>query len=83
MTTGFHFVTHTVLFVEGQPVGYKIFQEGDEFFLEPAEVPDHSMHPPSLTVMHDRDQWAVHGTLSQDLKDQVIEDLSALSVPTA
>jgi hypothetical protein len=80
MTNGFHFVTTTVLFVEGQPVGYKIFQEDDEFFLEPAEVPDASIHPPSLTVIHKDDRWTVHGTVNQDLIDQVIEDLTTVAV---
>ncbi len=81
MTDSFHFLASTVLFVDSQPIGYKVYHAEDEFLLEPTDIPDHTIQPPPIKVLHKMDTWTVSGTLNQDLIDQVIEDISGMVVP--
>jgi len=66
----------TVLFVDGNPVGYKVFKEKNRIVLNPAENPNRNIHPPVLTVKNKDGKWLVEGTFNRDLIDQVIEDVS-------
>jgi len=66
----------TVLFVDGNPVGYKVFKEKNSIVLNPAENPNRHVLPPVLTVRKRDGKWLVEGTYNRDLIDQVIEDVS-------
>lgn len=66
----------TVLFVEGNPVGYRVSQEEDRVVLNPAENPNRHIIPPALSVRKEGDEWLVDGTTDRDLIDQVIEDIT-------
>ena len=66
----------TVLFVDGNPVGYEVHQEKTRLVLDPAVNPNPHVYPPVLYARNDHDQWCVEGTHCRDLIDQVREDLS-------
>lgn len=67
----------TVLFVEGNPVGYKVTGEDqNRLSLKPAENPNREIVPPVLRAEKEGDYWRVEGTHDRDLIDQVQEDLS-------
>ena len=66
----------TVLFVDGNPVGYTVCQEKDRIFLNPAENPNREVQPPVLSVDRRNGQFHVNGTSDQNLIDQVVEDIS-------
>jgi hypothetical protein len=66
----------TVLFVDGNPVGYQVFEENDQLILNPAENPSREIVPPRLSASHSSGSWKVEGTLNRDLIDQVIEDIN-------
>lgn len=66
----------TVLFVDGNPVGYTVSTENDRVMLNPAENPNRHILPPALSVRREGDQWLVDGTSDRDLIDQVIEDIT-------
>lgn len=68
-------VFSTVLFVEGNPVGYRVYRENDRLVLNPAENPSRHVFPPSISARREGDQWLVDGTTDRDLIDQVIEDV--------
>lgn len=69
-------VFSTVLFVDGNPVGYKVFEENNRIVLNPAENPNRHIQPPVLSVKNVHGQWLVEGTNNKDLIDQVLEDIS-------
>lgn len=69
-------VFSTVLFVNGNPVGYKVFREQGSFLLNPAENPNRLIEPPALRAQHQQDGWLIEGTSDRDLIDQVIEDVT-------
>ena len=69
-------VFSTVLFVNGCPVGYKVFKEEDRLFLNPAENPSRDILPPAIRAHHEGGRWLIEGTNDRDLIDQVIEDVS-------
>ncbi|MES2880501.1 MAG: hypothetical protein V4676_00025 [Bacteroidota bacterium] len=70
------FLFSTVLFVDGNPVGYNVEKMENRLVLNPAENPNREIHPPVM-MAHCRDgEWQVEGTGSRDLIDQVIEDVS-------
>ena len=69
-------VFSTVLFVDGNPVGYRVFRENDRLVLNPAENPSRQILPPSISARREGGQWLVDGTTDRDLIDQVIEDVS-------
>jgi len=73
-------IEKTVLFVDGNPVGYTIYAEGDHYVLTPAENPTQNVIAPVLNVIcgHTK-QFIISGTTDQDLVDQVHEDLSSLA----
>lgn len=65
-----------VLFVEGNPVGYKVSVENqDHIIMNPAENPNREIYPPVLHVSKNGGYWRVEGTNSPDLIDQVIEEV--------
>jgi len=66
----------TVLFVEGNPVGYKVYEEKNKLILNPAENPNREIEAPVLYARAMSGQWLVEGTENKDLIDQVIEDVS-------
>jgi hypothetical protein len=66
----------TVLFVDGNPVGYKVYEEKDRIVLNPAENPNREVQPPVLSVARTNGQFQVKGTDDQNLIDQVVEDIS-------
>lgn len=66
----------TVLFVDGNPVGYQVFEEKDKLILNPAENPNREIVPPRLSASQSSGSWKVEGTQSRDLIDQVIEDIN-------
>ena len=67
----------TVLFVEGNPVGYKVFEEGrNRLALHPAENPNCEIHPPVVNARNENSTWKIEGTQYRDLIDQVLEDIS-------
>lgn len=73
----------TVLFVDGNPVGYKVMKEDkDRLALNPAENPDREIEPPIIHVLNEGGCWQVKGTRDRDLIDQVLEDIS-MQLPTA
>jgi hypothetical protein len=65
----------TVLFVDGNPVGYQVFEENEQLILNPAENPSRDIVPPRLSASQSSGTWKVEGTQSRDLIDQVIEDI--------
>lgn len=66
----------TVLFVDGNPVGYHVYKEDDRLALHPAENPNRHIHPPTLSAQNTEGNWIVQGTQNRDLIDQVIEDVT-------
>jgi hypothetical protein len=66
----------TVLFVNGNPVGYEVFRESERLKLNPAENPNREIVPPVIVARNNRGTWEVEGTSDRDLIDQVIEDIS-------
>lgn len=66
----------TVLFVDGNPVGYEVFKEPNSLRLNPAENPNRGTKPPVIRARHVMGSWEVEGTDNRDLIDQVIEDVS-------
>lgn len=67
----------TVLFVEGNPVGYKVVKEDrNRLSLNPAENPSREIIPPIIHACQENGSWKVEGTQDRDLIDQVLEDLS-------
>lgn len=72
----------TVLFVEGNPVGYKVIEEGqNRLSLNPAENPSREVVAPVIHVKNEGGKWRVEGTQDRDLIDQVLEDIS-IQLPT-
>ena len=69
-------VFSTVLFVDGNPVGYKVFKEENRLFLNPAENPNRGISAPAMRAHHEGGRWLIEGTTDRDLIDQVIEDVS-------
>jgi hypothetical protein len=69
-------VFSTVLFVNGNPVGYKVFKQEGRLVLNPAENPTREVYPPAIFARNENGQWFVEGTNDQDLIDQVIEDVT-------
>jgi hypothetical protein len=66
----------TVLFVDGNPVGYKAYlEQRNHLILNPAENPNREVDPPVLQAIHEAGAWHVQGTQNQDLIEQVIEDV--------
>jgi hypothetical protein len=78
-------VFSTVLFVNGNPVGYKVFKQENRLVLNPAENPNREVYPPAIYARNEGGQWFVEGTNDQDLIAQVIEDvtLNEGRLPTA
>lgn len=73
----------TVLFVDGNPVGYKVVEEGrNRLSLNPAENPSREIAPPVMYAQNEEGYWKVEGTQDRDLIDQVLEDIS-LQLPAA
>ncbi len=70
-------VFSTVLFVDGNPVGYKVFQQGQGLLLNPAENPSREVHAPPMQARNEQGRWLVEGTNDRNLIDQVIEDVTA------
>lgn len=66
----------TVLFVDGNPVGYTVSKENDRLLLNPAENPNRHIRPPAISARKEGGQWLVDGTSDRDLIDQVIEDIT-------
>lgn len=69
-------VFSTVLFVNGNPVGYKVFKQKENLILNPAENPNRETCPPALQVRNEGGNWVVEGTNDRNLIDQVIEDVT-------
>lgn len=69
-------VFSTVLFVNGSPIGYKVYKENDRLLLNPSENPYRSILAPVISVQQRNGKWQVEGTGDQDLIDQIIEDVT-------
>lgn len=67
----------TVLFVDGNPVGYKVFQQEHGLLLNPAENPNREVHAPPMRARNEHGHWLIEGTSDRNLIDQVIEDVTA------
>ncbi|ANE52477.1 hypothetical protein [Flavisolibacter tropicus] len=78
-------VFSTVLFVNGNPVGYKVFKQENRLVLNPAENPSREILPPAISARNEGGEWLVEGTSDRDLIAQVIEDvtLNEGRLPTA
>ena len=70
-------VFSTVLFVDGNPVGYKVFQQDQRLLLNPAENPSREVYAPPMQARNEQGHWLVEGTNDRNLIDQVIEDVTA------
>ena len=67
----------TVLFVDGNPVGYEVQQEiKGRLRLNPAENPNREVVAPVIIVSNENGNLKVEGTKDRDLIDQVIEDVT-------
>lgn len=65
---------NTILFVEGNPVRYRVIQQQEDMYLlEPENATD--FKPPLLSAIRLSDGWAIEGTQEQNLIDQTIEDM--------
>lgn len=72
----------TVLFVDGNPVGYQVMEVGsNRLSLNPAENPNREIIPPVIMAQQENGSWRVEGTRDRDLIDQVLEDIS-MQLPT-
>lgn len=73
----------TVLFVEGNPVGYNVKgTDRDRLSLNPAENPNREIVPPVIEAKKEAGLWRIEGTTDRDLIDQVLEDIS-MQLPDA
>lgn len=73
----------TVLFIEGNPVGYQVMEEDrNRLRLNPAENPNREIAPPIITASQEKGYWQVEGTRDRDLIAQVLEDIS-MRLPTS
>ena len=69
---------NTILFVEGNPVRYRVVQQREDLYLlEPENAP--ALKPPLLAAIRLSDGWAIEGTRDQNLIDQTIEDMQQLT----
>lgn len=68
-------MTSTLLFIDGHPVPYIIEPTGDHFKLSPFHDVHPEVVPPRITARLAEGRWLIEGCDSQDLKDQVVEDL--------
>jgi hypothetical protein len=66
----------TVLFVNGNPVGYEVQKDQNRLRLNPAENPNREITPPVIFVNNIDGHLEVEGTSDRDLIDQVIEDVT-------
>ena len=67
----------TVLFIEGNPVGYQVMEEDrNRLRLNPAENPHRDISPPIILASQEEGYWRVEGTRDRDLIAQVLEDIS-------
>jgi hypothetical protein len=67
----------TVLFVNGNPVGYKVMEEErNRLSLNPAENPNREIFAPVIQAKKEDGYWRIEGTHDRDLIDQVLEDIS-------
>ncbi len=66
----------TVLFVDGNPVGYEVQKEQERLRLNPAENPNREVEPPVIYVSNKNGYLQIEGTTNRDLIDQVIEDVT-------
>jgi hypothetical protein len=71
-------VRSTVLFVDGIPVGYKIYRNGTGFVLHPADIPGKETRAPLISATHRLGHWEIENLGDQNLIDQVVEDLDLL-----
>lgn len=72
----------TVLFIDGNPVGYKVTGEArNRLLLNPAENPSREIEPPVIQAKNEGGRWQIEGTRDRDLIDQVLEDIS-LQLPS-
>ena len=72
----------TVLFIEGNPVGYQVMEVGrNRLTLNPAENPNREIIPPVIKANQENGCWRVEGTRDRDLIDQVLEDIT-LQLPS-
>lgn len=69
-------VFSTVLFINGNPIGYKVFRQANRLVLNPAENPSREVLPPSIYAHNESGHWVIEGTNDRDLIAQVIEDVS-------
>lgn len=70
----------TVLFVDGNPVGYTIRKEGENYLFIPVQLPKENFVAPLLTVSFRQDHsCTISGTADQNLMDQVREDLGCFA----
>ncbi len=73
----------TVLFIDGNPVGYQVLkEERNRLSLNPAENPNRNVVPPVITASKEGGYWRVEGTQDRDLIDQVLEDIT-MQLPMA
>ena len=70
------FLFSTVLFIDGNPIGYEVLEEKSRLRLNPAENPNRDVQPPTLSARITNGKWQVEGTLNRDLIDQVIEGIT-------
>lgn len=67
----------TVLFVDGNPVGYQVAEEErNRLSLNPAENPNRDVAAPVIFAKNEGGRWRIEGTQDRDLIDQVLEDIS-------
>ena len=71
-------VSHTVLFIDGIPVRYKIFQNDIGFLLHPVVNPAVETKAPLIVATRYHGYWQIDDLRDQNLIDQVSEDLDLL-----
>lgn len=66
----------TIFFVDGNPIGYKIFRKANQSIsIHPAENPTREVQPPAITARLVHGKWEITGTSNQSLINQVLDEL--------
>jgi hypothetical protein len=69
------YLISTILFIDGEPIGYNVYQqERDRFYFKPTGIPNPNVMPPSFYVTT-AGGWCFEGLTDILVRDQVMDDL--------
>lgn len=72
-------VSSTVLFMDGQPVGYSVQERDGRSWLHPAESPFRRANPaPVMEALLQNGEWKILGNEDPELVAQALEELHRL-----